>query len=179
MVALFDLSNVALTCDRLALRSFRPADAPELFNAATLKISRYMTWDPCTSLEAFGEVWREWLPSMAHGSDLYLVIRLASSSAFLGVVGLHKIGCSAPEVGIWIGETSQRLGYGREAIAAIAKWAATHVGAAALIYAVVEQNYPSRRLAESLRGVPSGKRALRKASGNTFDEIIYRLPAAP
>src|SRR5262249_12590798 len=110
-------------------------DAPELFDAATPKISRYMTWDPAPSLEAFAEIWQEWLPGMAHGSDLYLVIRLASTNAFLGVAGLHQIGRPEPEAGIWIKESAQGLGYGRETIAAISKWAAACVGAVALIYA--------------------------------------------
>jgi len=178
MAGLLELSNVTLTSDRLLLRSFLPADAPDVFNAGTPKISRYMTWDPSRSLEAFAEVWHEWLATMARGSDLYLVIRLASTNTFLGVAALHQIGGPEPEAGIWIKEPAQGRGYGREAIATIAKWAAADVGAIALIYPVVEQNHPSRRLAESLHGVVSGARKLRKASGNTFDEVVYRIPAA-
>jgi len=66
------------------------------------------------------------------------------------VAGLHDIGIPEPTVGIWIKESAHRLGYGRESIAAIMKWASAEVGARALIYPVVEQNIPSRRLAESL-----------------------------
>jgi Acetyltransferase (GNAT) domain len=57
---------------------------------------------------------------------------------FLGVAGFHRIGSPEPEVGIWINETAHGLGYGRETIGAIVKWASAHIGAEAFIYPVVK-----------------------------------------
>lgn len=176
MSNLKNLATVVLRSERLSLRSFVATDAVEAFREATLQISRYMTWDPSPSIEAFAEIWQVWRQQMASGTDLFLTARLASTDTFLGVAGLHQIGNPEPVVGIWIKETSQRIGYGREAIAAIAKWASANVGAVALIYPVVEQNLPSRRLAESLQGTVTGARKLRKSSGASFDEVIYRIP---
>jgi RimJ/RimL family protein N-acetyltransferase len=173
-----DLTSIELLANRLALRAFTPPDAPEIFAAASPVITRFMAWDPSPSPAAFAEVWRQWLPRMAAGTDLSLVIRLTSTNEFLGVAGVHGIGSAEPEVGIWLKETAHGLGYGREAVGAIVKWAPAHIGAAALIYPVAKQNFPSRRLAESLHGTIVGERNLRKSSGVVLDEVVYRIPTA-
>jgi RimJ/RimL family protein N-acetyltransferase len=173
-----DLTGIKLFATRLALRTFTPADAPEIFAAVSPTVTRFMSWDPSPSPAAFAEVWHQWLPRMAAGTDLSLVIRLQATDEFLGVAGIHRIGSAEPEVGIWLKETAHGLGYGREAIGAIVKWAPAHIGAAALIYPVAKQNLPSRRLAESLHGTIVGERNLRKSSGVVLDEVVYRIPAA-
>jgi RimJ/RimL family protein N-acetyltransferase len=173
-----DLRGIALLSNRLSLRAFTPADAPEIFEAASLAITRFMAWDPSPSIEAFAEAWREWLRRMTTGTELHLVIRLTLTDELLGVAGIHRIGSPEPEVGIWIKETAHGLGYGRESIAAIVAWAPAHIDAIAFIYPVVEQNHPSRRLAESLHGTIVGTRKLRKSSGAIFDEVVYRIPVA-
>jgi RimJ/RimL family protein N-acetyltransferase len=178
MSAESDLTGIELIANRLALRAFTPADAPEIYAAVSPAVTRFMSWDPSPSLAAFAEVWRQWLPRMTAGTDLSLVIRLTSTDEFVGVAGIHHIGSAEPEVGIWLKETAHGLGYGREAIGAIAKWAPAHIGATALIYPVAKQNLPSRRLAESLHGIISGERNLRKSSGVVLDEVVYRIPAA-
>ena len=178
MSAECDLTSIELFANRLALRAFTPADAPEVFVAASPAIARFMSWDPSPSLAAFAEVWSQWLLRMAAGTDLSLVIRLRVTDEFLGVAGMHRIGSAEPEVGIWLKETAQGFGYGREAVAAIVQWAPAHIGATALIYPVAKQNLPSRRLAESLHGAIVGERKLRKSSGVVLDEVVYRIPAA-
>ena len=179
MTPVADLRNVALTSARLTLRSFTAADAGEAFACANPTVTRFMAWDPSPSPAAFAEVWRGWLPKMAAGTDLSLVIRLTSAGEFLGVAGLHRIGASEPEIGIWLKETAHGVGYGREAIAAIAAWAAGRIGATAVIYPVAVANRPSRRLAESLGGAVVDTRRLRKPSGVVLDEVVYRISPAP
>jgi hypothetical protein len=97
-----------------------------------------MTWDPAPSLEHFEQIWRTWLPMMVAGTDMSLVVRLASSHEFLGMAGLHRINASEPEVGIWIKEAMHGYGFGREAVAAVVSFAA-RLGKQAVLYPVVEQ----------------------------------------
>ena len=177
MTAMKDLSAVAIESRRLSLRSFTGADAAESFAAATLVVTRFMGWDPAPSPAAFAEIWHEWLPRMAAGTDVMLTIRLRSTGEFLGVAGLHRIGTPEPEPGIWIKEQAQGIGYGREAVAAAIAWAARALGVTSFEYPVAVENRRSRRVAESLGGVLAGTRVLRKPSGVVLDEVIYRIPA--
>lgn len=177
MNQLRDLTDTEILSDRLTLRAFTRDDAPDIFPEATSEISRYMTWESHASFEAFSTIWPERLQRIKAGVELSLVVRLRLTEEFLGVAGLHDIGIPEPTVGIWIKQSAHRLGYGREAIAAIIKWASAEVEARSFIYPVVEQNIPSRRLAESLRGVVIGSRELRKPSGVVFQEVVYRIPA--
>jgi RimJ/RimL family protein N-acetyltransferase len=113
---------------------------------------------------------------MAAGTDVMPAIRLASTSEFLGMAGLHGVGRTETEVGIWIKETAHGSGYGREAIATLVSWAYRSGRVTEVIYPVVIENRPSRHLAESLGGVLIGNRQLKKPSGEVMDEVVYRLP---
>jgi hypothetical protein len=58
-----DLSSVSLSSQRLFLKSFASEDALEAFEATTPTLTRFMTWEPAPSLEAFAPIWQSWLPS--------------------------------------------------------------------------------------------------------------------
>lgn len=171
-----DLRDVLLATPRLTLAAFRPADAAEIFAVVTPRLTRYMSFDPSPSLAAFGDVWPAWLAEMEAGAELFLVLRLAESAALVGVAGLHGIGKKEPEAGLWVKESAQRQGYGREAVAAMIVWVAGARGARAVLWPVVEENLPSRRLAEHLGGVVIGARRLRKGAVE-HPEVVYRIPA--
>jgi RimJ/RimL family protein N-acetyltransferase len=172
-----DLSAVAIESKRLSLRSFTGADAAESFAAATLDVTRFMGWDPSPSPAAFAEIWHEWLPRMAAGTDVAFTVRLRMTGEFVGVAGLHRIGSPEPEVGIWIKVQAQGIGYGREAVAAAIAWAARALAVTSVEYPVAVENRRSRHVAESLGGVLAGTRVLRKPSGVVLDEVVYRIPA--
>jgi RimJ/RimL family protein N-acetyltransferase len=172
-----DLRAVAIEYKRLSLRSFTEADAAESFAAATVVVTRFMGWDPSPSPAAFADVWHEWLPKMAAGTDVALTVRLRLTGEFFGVAGLHRIGSPGPEIGIWIKEQAQGIGYGREAVAAVIAWAVRALAVTSFEYPVVVENWRSRRVAESLGGVLAGTRMLRKPSNVVLDEVVYLIPA--
>jgi RimJ/RimL family protein N-acetyltransferase len=172
-----DLSSLSLSSQRLLLKSFSSADALEAFAAATPTLTRFMGWDPAPSLEAFAPIWQSWLPMMCAGTDGHFAVRVKPGLEFLGMVGLHNTGAAEPETGIWIKESRHGHGYGREAVAAVISFAARNLAKRAVVYPVVEQNGPSRRLAESLGGSIVGTRLLRKAGGVEHPEVVYRIPA--
>jgi RimJ/RimL family protein N-acetyltransferase len=173
-----DLSSVSLSSRRLLLKSFTSDDAREAFLAATPTIARFMSWEPAPSLEAFERIWQSWIPKMRAGTDVSLTVRRTPSLEFLGIAALHNTDAVEPEVGIWIKESQHGYGHGREAIAMIVAFAADDLGKQAVVYPVVEQNGPSRRLAESLGGRIVGSRLLRKAGGIEHPEVVYRIPAS-
>jgi RimJ/RimL family protein N-acetyltransferase len=166
-----DLSSVSLSSQRLLLKSFTGDDAREAFGAATPAMARFMACEPAPCLESFAPIWQSWIPLMHAGTDVNFAVRHKASLEFLGAAGLHDIDGEEPEVGIWIKETQHGYGYGREAVAAIAAFAGDVLAKRAVVYPVVEQNHPSRHLAESLGGGIIGTRLLRKGAG-----VVYRIP---
>ena len=97
-----DLRKTVLSSKRLSLKAFAPDDAAEIFAAVTPTLTRFMAFEPSPSLDAFASVWGAWLPQMAAGMELLLVVRSKSAGEFLGIAGLHGIGNPEPETGIWI-----------------------------------------------------------------------------
>ena len=81
------------------------------------------------------------------------------------------------ETGIWIKESAQGRGFGREAVAAVIKWASETFQPSGFLYPVVDENVPSRRLAEALRGEIIGTRHRQKAGDKDRKLLLYRIPA--
>lgn len=145
-----DLRSTKLASSRILLTAFRAEDAEEIFAAVTPAVTRFMSFEPSPSLEAFAEIWQQWLSQMAAGTAAFLVVRGKETGELLGVAGLHGIGAEEPEAGIWIRETAHGCGYGREATVTIIAWASISFGARSFLWPVAELNGPSRRLAEAL-----------------------------
>lgn len=174
-----DLRDFALGTVRLSLKAVTAADEAESFAAVTPAVTRYMSFEPAASLAESAALTPGWLAQMAAGTDLHVTIRRRDTAEFLGRSGVHGIGGVAPTTGLWLKAEAQRRGYGRETVAALVAWAARVLGVAALRYVVVEENWPSRRLAESLGGVVVGAGRLVKPGGVEHPEVIYRIPAPP
>jgi RimJ/RimL family protein N-acetyltransferase len=172
-----NLSGTRILSKRLDMRAFTPADAKEVYGAVTPRLTQYMSWSPAPSLGVFSETWKRWLVKMAAGTDVSLVIRMASSQEFLGVQGLHGVTDLEPEVGIWIKEAAQNRGYGSEAVGTLITWAAHILGRQAVLYPAVEENAPSRRIAEKLGGVIIGAKRHRKSPTVEHNLVLYRIPA--
>jgi phosphoribosylglycinamide formyltransferase-1 len=172
LIAERDLRGVALTSARLVLAPFTAADADDVFDAVTPSLTRFLAFEPSPSRAAFAEVWRAWLPQMARGTNLYLVVRRAGSREFLGIAGLRDVGGPEPEVGIWIKEPAQRRGYGSEAVRAMLDWATRRREAESFLYPVAAENRPSRRIAERLGGS-----AIATQDNPKFTTtVLYRIP---
>ena len=115
---------------------------------------------------------------MKVGKGLSLVIRLTSTNELIGRAGLHPADGTLLETGIWIKESAQGRGNGREAVAAVIKWASEKFHRSGFLYPVVDENMPSRRLAEALRGEIIGTRQRQKAGAKDRKLLLYRIPAA-
>ena len=110
------------------------------------------------------------------GKELSLVIRLTSTNEFIGRAGLHPANGTFFETGVWIKESAQTRGYGREAVAAVIRWASEKFQPSGFLYPVVDENIPSRRFAEALRGEIIGTRHRQKAGDKERKLLLYRIP---
>ncbi|MBJ9721139.1 GNAT family N-acetyltransferase [Acinetobacter calcoaceticus] len=165
------LHEVSISTQRLNLKPFTAQDADEIYNCITPTLTRYMAWDPQPRHE-FDQTWNAWLKNFKAESEIIFVIREAHSQIFIGLVGLHRIQTNNPELGIWIREDSHYHGYGREAVSAVAKWAIDFVKPDYFTYPVAEENYPSRKIAESLGG-----KVVSKSTGPKYEFVTYEIPA--
>jgi|HubBroStandDraft_3_1064219.scaffolds.fasta_scaffold65331_1 RimJ/RimL family protein N-acetyltransferase len=176
MVLSGDLSHTLITSARLVLRAFKAADAAESFEEASATIARFMSWNPPASETEFETIWQRHLSQMKVGTELHLVIRLKSTNEFVGRAGLHPADGTMLETGVWIKESAQGHGYGREAVAAVIKWAGEKLRPSGFLYPVVDENIPSRRLAEALGGKIIGMRQRRKPGDKERKLLLYHIP---
>jgi RimJ/RimL family protein N-acetyltransferase len=177
MVLSGDLSQTLITSERLTLRAFTAADAAETFAEANARIATYMSWNPPASEKEFKAIWQGHLANMKAGRELHLVIRHTITNEFIGRTGLNPADAALLETGVWIKESAQGRRYGREAVAAVVKWASERFHPSGFLYPVVDENTPSRRLAEALRGEVIGTRQRHKAGDQKRTLLLYRIPA--
>jgi RimJ/RimL family protein N-acetyltransferase len=177
MVLSGDLSQTLITSERLTLRAFTAADAAETFAEANARIATYMSWNPPASEKEFKAIWQGHLANMKAGRELHLVIRHTITNEFIGRTGLNPADAALLETGVWIKESAQGRRYGREAVAALVKWASERFHPSGFLYPVVDENTPSRRLAEALRGEVIGTRQRHKAGDQKRTLLLYRIPA--
>jgi RimJ/RimL family protein N-acetyltransferase len=167
-----------ITSARLKLRAFTAADAAETFAEANARIAKFMSWNPSASETEFEAIWQGHISNMKAGKELHLVIRLTGTNEFIGRAGLNSADADLLETGVWIKESAQGHGYGREAVAAVIKWASEKFHPSGFLYPVVDENTPSRRLAEALGGEITGTRQTHKAGDKDRTLLLYCIPAS-
>jgi RimJ/RimL family protein N-acetyltransferase len=163
--------EVHMESDRLLIRPFSAGDADAAFGCITPSLTRFMSWEPPANRDVFDRIWQGWLPTIADGSDYTFAIRQKANGSFLGLSGLHGVRNASAELGIWIREDCHAQGFGSEAVSLVASWASLALGIACFTYPVAEENYPSRRIAESLGGVVVERRETPK-----YISVVYRIP---
>jgi RimJ/RimL family protein N-acetyltransferase len=171
-----DLSQTFITSARLTIRAFTAADAAESFLEANAHVAKFMSWNPPASEMEFRTIWQRGISDMKTGKGLHLVIRLTRTNEFIGSAGLDPADGTLLETGIWIKESAQRRGYGREAVGAVIKWASERFHPSGFLYPVVDENTPSCRLAEALRGEIIGTRQRNKAGDTDRKLLLYCIP---
>lgn len=167
-----DTPTLIIQTPRLSIQPFSAADAFESFDCLTTSLTRYMSWEPPASREEYAQVWSQWLPTIADGSDIVFAIRQLDDARFLGLAGLHDVNNETPELGIWIREDEHRRGFGKEAVGAIVRWACEQLAPKGFVYPVAADNRPSRLIAEALGGIVTGTRTAAK-----YDSVVYSIPS--
>jgi RimJ/RimL family protein N-acetyltransferase len=153
---------------RLNLDRFQISDADEVFDCITAAVTRFMSWDPPSYAD-----FRSRCEALAQGEEeVQFVIRLKDTHECLGVAGVERPEDDLPELGVWLKETAHGQGYGREAVEAVARWAAGRWNKTAFLYPVAVENLASRRIAEVLGGEIIAAR-----SGPKYNSVVYRIPA--
>jgi len=98
------------------------------------------------------------------------------SDDFLGSFVLLDLDQDNPEMGGWLKESAHGHGYGREAAAALQRWASENVDYDHIIWPCAAMNTPSRRLAEVLGGKVKKEYEKTTARGTVWAFVEYWIP---
>lgn len=151
---------------RLTLRPFILSDAADIFAGITPAVTRFLRWDPPASWEDY----LQHVHTVHMEPTARLVIQERWTGAILGMGGIEDLDQPCPELGLWLRESAQGQGYGREVVAALMSWAHQALGKTQFLYPVATENWPSRRIAEGQGGVVIDHRR-----GPKYTAVVYRI----
>jgi RimJ/RimL family protein N-acetyltransferase len=172
---MLDLAQLTLDSDRVRLEPLALHHRDAVFQEFTGAIARYMYPKPCSSLAEAEQGISRALQQRQRQTDLHLVIADRTSREFLGMVGLHRIDTETPEFGIWLKQSAQGFGFGREAIHRFKHWVDDALDYRFIAYSVDQDNLPSRKIPESLGGHIVREFQLMSQSGNLLHLLEYRI----
>ena len=167
------LLGVAIESDRLLQVAIRHDFDGDIFREFPPAVATYMWPAPTGDMADTRAFVDSSIDGLRAGKELQLVILDKASGEFIGCSGLHALGRSDPELGIWTKLSSHGHGYGREAVAAIVAWARANVPFERLRYPVDKRNVASRRIPESLGGVVKREYRQLNQAGFELDEAEY------
>jgi [ribosomal protein S5]-alanine N-acetyltransferase len=171
-----DLLHIEIISERLHLIPILPAHDQDIFREFTSEITTHMFPKPAEDISETRAFIEESIYDMKSGYNLQLVILEKESGEFFGCCGLHGFeNAMIPEFGIWLKKSAHGFGYGKEAIHALYKWAKNNLNVDYFIYPVYRNNIPSRRIPESLGGMVIKEYIDKGLSGNTLDNVVYKI----
>jgi len=160
-----------LQSQRLNLFVFQLDDLADIYPCVTTTLTRYMSWEPASSFAEQEKIGQQWLEKEVNNTDWHFVLRHKQDQRFIGLIGVHRMQTSTPELGLWIREDCHHQGFAKEAILEVFCWASAHLSAQYFLYPVAVNNQSSRKLAEFLGGTIAGYKTERK-----YQAVIYHIP---
>ena len=170
-----DLNTLTLESERLHLRPVTDEYTDQIFHEFTPDVATYMYPRPAKERSETEAFVRAAKAANREGSSLNMVITDRETGDFLGCAGLHKLADKRPEFGIWVKQSAQMHGYGKEAIRTIKRWADDHIPYEYLIYPVDSRNIASRKIPESLGAAIISQYDDTGGMGQDLTLIKYRI----
>lgn len=113
--------------ERLALRCWRPEDAPALIEAIAESLAELRAWMPWAasepeSIQAKAQRLHGYRQQFVQGADFNYGVFDRENETVLGSVGMHeRIGAGAREIGYWIRTSRTGQGLASEAVGALCR----------------------------------------------------------
>lgn len=170
-----DTSALTIETKNLFLKGIALDYKDAIFREFTGEITTYMFPKPAERIEETIVFIETSMRQNKDGSNFQIVIIDKERGDFLGCGGLHHIDTKTPELGIWIKKSVHGRGYGKEAMVALKEWADNNLDYEYILYPVVEENYPSRRIPESLGGKVAREYDRVNMSGKNQHLLEYRI----
>ncbi|MDR2061135.1 MAG: GNAT family N-acetyltransferase, partial [Acinetobacter sp.] len=93
-----------LQSQRLNLFTFQLDDLADIYPCVTKTLTRYMSWEPASSFAEQEKIGQQWLEKEANNTDRHFVLHHKQDQRFIGLIGVHRMQTSTPELGLWIRE---------------------------------------------------------------------------
>lgn len=170
-----DTSNIIIETKRLWLKSIGMEYKDDIFREFTSEITTYMFPRPAEKIEETIDFIKSSIKENKEGTNLQLVIVNKENKDFLGCAGLHNIETDTPELGVWIKKSAQDHAFGKEAMVSLKEWADKNLDFNYILYPVVEENYPSRKIPEYLGGKIFREYDEINMSGKKHHLLEYRI----
>lgn len=169
------LLDVTIKTERLVLMPVSLDYKEIIFKEFDKDITLYMHPAPNENISGVENFVHSSRWGMAEGKELVCAVLKKDTQEFVGIVGLHRVDTSAPELGGWIKKSAHGHKYGREAFQALKKWAEDNVDYEYLHYPVAAANVASRKIPESMGGVVVKEYEKTNMAGVAWPFVDYRI----
>ena len=120
LLSLYDeyLKNSFIETSRLLLRHFTVEDTDEMFNnwASDPEVTKYMTWNPHTSVEETKRILETWVDNYKNPNTFRFAITLKQTNELIGSIDVVDYVDGYPEIGYCLSRKHWNKGYMTEAL---------------------------------------------------------------
>ena len=162
--------------DRIHLQLVDQSYAEAIFQEFTDEIAYYMLPKPAKTIADTLQFIQSSKLDFDAGKSFTVMITKVDSGEFLGCGGIHELDSRTPAFGIWIKKSAHGNKFGLEAVSALKKWAEKYLDYDYLIYPADKDNWPSRKIAESLGGVVFNEENCDSMTGRVLHLVNYHIP---
>ena len=170
-----DNSDITIETKNLCLKGITLDYKDIIFKEFTAEITACMFPRPAEKIEETIEFIKTSIQKNKNGIDIQIVILDKENKDFLGCGGLLHIDSKTPELGIWIKKSAHGHSYGKEAMVALKEWADKNLDYEYILYPVVKENYPSKRIPEFMGGKAAREYDRVNMNGEKEHLIEYRI----
>lgn len=170
-----NLSDTRIETDRLLLIPTDQDHAELYLEEFTAQVTELMYPKPPENLDEVRRFIEESRQGLETETNLHMVILDKVTMEFLGCVGLHDIGSSSPEFGVWLKVSAHKNGFGYEAVRGLKRWADENLQCGEYRYPVDARNSASKRIACGLGGRIIGYNDIMNMSGKLLHLEIYAI----
>jgi RimJ/RimL family protein N-acetyltransferase len=173
-----DFTKIKIETERLLLVPALKEYAGNIFSEYREPVTHYMNNPPPKDRETVERRSIEREKEMKEGRLLFMAATLKGTGEFLGCFALEDLDQKTPELGGWLKEGVHGKGFGREAVAALKKWAVENLGFEAFKWPCAKENDSSCKLAESLGGKVIREYQKTSHTGSPLNYVEYVIPSA-
>ena len=164
-----------LETERLRLRRVRPDDAQRIFDywAGDPEVTRYLTWQPHTSVAVTEEILARWLAEYGKPDTYRYGIELKETGELIGMIDVVHFTDGNPVIGYCSGRPTWGRGYMTEALRALCA-AIFDEGYPAILIQAIRENIGSNRVIRKAGFAFTGSEE-RRVKGELVTVNSYRL----